>query len=83
MATVTSDEIPYFSALLSVLMRQTNIVWVGMFLGYTCMDKLVSQTLPFIKGMEKRSAYTFHVKKKTIKFRLKFRNVIAYWFSIF
>ena len=34
-------------------MRQTNIVWVGMSLGITVIDKFVSQTLPFIKGNEK------------------------------
>lgn len=47
-------------------MRQTNIVWVAMVLGYTIMDKLISQTLPFIKGTEKRlnSAYKFQVIKR-------------------
>lgn len=37
----------------SVLMRQTNIVWVAMALGTTCIDTLVSQTLPFIKQNER------------------------------
>lgn len=37
----------------AVLMRQTNIVWVAMALGTTCIDKLVSQTLPFIKQNER------------------------------
>lgn len=54
----------FFSAgFFSVLMRQTNIVWVGMILGYTTMDKLISQTLPFIKDSEKRTnnSYNFQV----------------------
>lgn len=59
--------------LLSVLMRQTNIVWVGMVLGGTVMDKLVSQTLPFLQsGSEKRSTvlYSYRVivnKEKILK----------------
>lgn len=47
-------------------MRQTNIVWMGMALGTTFIDKLISQTLPFIKGHEKdatSSIYTFSVRK--------------------
>lgn len=55
----------YFIGFASVLMRQTNIVWVGMALGCTVMDKVISQTLPFIKekDKEKRStnSYTFKV----------------------
>ncbi|XP_055305543.1 putative Dol-P-Glc:Glc(2)Man(9)GlcNAc(2)-PP-Dol alpha-1,2-glucosyltransferase [Sitodiplosis mosellana] len=44
----------------SVLMRQTNIVWVGMILGTTIMDKLISQTLPFIKkDSEKRPTNSY------------------------
>lgn len=44
-------------------MRQTNIVWVGMALGCTVMEKLISQTLPFIKDSEKKctNPYTFQV----------------------
>lgn len=34
-------------------MRQTNIVWVAMALGTTVIDKLVGQTLPFIKQNER------------------------------
>lgn len=49
----------------SVLMRQTNIVWVGMALGMTVIDKFVSQTLPFVKDTDKTSkldnVYTFKV----------------------
>lgn len=49
----------------SVLMRQTNIVWVGMALGMTVIDKFVSQTLPFVKDADKMSkvdnVYTFKV----------------------
>lgn len=47
----------------SVLMRQTNIVWVAMALGTTVIDKVVLQTLPFIKGNERYGrpdlVYTF------------------------
>lgn len=47
-------------------MRQTNIVWVGMALGTTVIDKFVSQTLPFIKGNEKygksEHIYTFKAR---------------------
>ncbi|KAJ6633375.1 putative Dol-P-Glc:Glc(2)Man(9)GlcNAc(2)-PP-Dol alpha-1,2-glucosyltransferase [Pseudolycoriella hygida] len=47
----------------SVLMRQTNIVWVGMAFGMTVIDKFVSQTLPFVKDADKTSkidhVYTF------------------------
>lgn len=52
------------SGALSVLMRQTNIVWVVHALGSTAIDKLVSQTLPFLKD-RKRSAspYSFHVSR--------------------
>lgn len=51
------------TAFFSVLMRQTNIVWVLMVFGSTVMEKLVSQTLPFIQGSEKRSmvSYSFRV----------------------
>lgn len=46
-------------------MRQTNIVWVGMALGMTVLDKFVSQTLPFIKDADKTNkmdnVYTFKV----------------------
>lgn len=52
-------------------MRQTNIVWVGMFLGCTFMDKIISQTLPFIKGAEKRSSYTFNDIISVLGFYLK------------
>lgn len=31
-------------------MRQTNIVWVGLILSSTIMDKIISQTLPFVKN---------------------------------
>lgn len=40
-------------------MRQTNIIWVAMVLGCTVMDKIVSQTLPFISGSEKRSTVSY------------------------
>lgn len=52
-----------FVGFASVLMRQTNIVWVGMALGCTVIDKVISQTLPFVKGEEKRqiTSYTFKV----------------------
>lgn len=57
-----------FTGLLSVLVRQTNIIWMGMALGTTFIDKLISQTLPFIKGHEKSAssniAYTFTVSQK-------------------
>ncbi|XP_037037118.1 putative Dol-P-Glc:Glc(2)Man(9)GlcNAc(2)-PP-Dol alpha-1,2-glucosyltransferase isoform X1 [Bradysia coprophila] len=39
--------------LASVLMRQTNIVWVGMAFGMTVIDKFCIQTLPFIKDADK------------------------------
>lgn len=46
-------------------MRQTNIVWVGMALGMTVIDKFVSQTMPFVKDADKTtkmdSVYTFKV----------------------
>lgn len=49
----------------SVLMRQTNIVWVGMALGQICIDKFVSQTMPFVKDADKTGkvdlVYTFKV----------------------
>lgn len=55
----------YILGFASVLMRQTNIVWVGMALGMTVMDKFVSQTLPFVKDADKTSkvdnVYTFKV----------------------
>ncbi|XP_031626049.1 putative Dol-P-Glc:Glc(2)Man(9)GlcNAc(2)-PP-Dol alpha-1,2-glucosyltransferase [Contarinia nasturtii] len=58
---------------LSVLMRQTNIVWVGMILGYSIMDKIISQTLPFIKDSEKRSnnSYNFQDIFSVLGFYLK------------
>lgn len=59
------------SGALSVLMRQTNIVWVGMFVGWTFMDKVISQTIPFIKGAEKRSSYTFEDVILVLGFYLK------------
>lgn len=52
-------------------MRQTNIIWVGMVLGCTVMDKLISQTLPFIKGSEKRSTVSYNYRvDRTINFIL-------------
>lgn len=62
-------------------MRQTNIVWVAMVLGYTIMDKLISQTLPFIKGTEKRlnSAYKFQV----FNFNIYDFHDIIYTYRIF
>lgn len=48
------------SGFLSVLMRQTNIVWVAMLFGTTVIDKLVFQTLPFIK-QNKSYGRTDHV----------------------
>lgn len=59
------------SGALSVLMRQTNIVWVGMFVGWTFMDKVVSQTIPFIKGAEKCPSYTFEDIIMVLGFYLK------------
>lgn len=41
-------------------MRQTNIVWVGMALGCTVIDKLISQTIPFVKGYEKREKFVLY-----------------------
>lgn len=43
-------------------MRQTNIVWVGMALGCTVLDKIISQTMPFIKDQEKRSTLNYSWK---------------------
>lgn len=60
----------YLIGFASVLMRQTNIVWVVMVLSSTIMDKIISQTLPFVKNdsickkdSEKRanSSYNFQV----------------------
>lgn len=55
-------------------MRQTNIVWVGMALGTTVIDKFVSQTLPFIKGNEKygksEHIYTFKASEHTTEFSI-------------
>lgn len=34
----------------SVLVRQTNIVWVALTFGCTFLDKLMIQTIPFVKG---------------------------------
>lgn len=49
-------------------MRQTNIVWVGMALGMTVIDKFVLQTLPFIKDADKTGKidhlYTLQVREK-------------------
>lgn len=66
------SRIEYFVSFLgffSVLMRQTNIVWVGMALGMTVIDKFVSQTLPFVKDADKTtkvdSVYTFKVEMLT------------------
>lgn len=43
-------------------MRQTNIVWVGHALGVTAMDKLVTQTIPFLKDRKRSTTpYTFSV----------------------
>lgn len=62
----------YLIGFASVLMRQTNIVWVGMILSSTIMDKIISQTLPFVKNesickkdSEKRTtnSYNFQVFK--------------------
>lgn len=58
----------YLLGFASVIMRQTNIIWVGMALGITVIDKFVSQTLPFIKGHEKtdnriENFHTFTVSK--------------------
>lgn len=47
--------------LLSVLMRQTNIIWVGMVLGCTVMDKLISQTMPFISERRSTVLYNYRV----------------------
>lgn len=59
-------------------MRQTNIVWVGMALGITVIDKFVSQTLPFIKGNEKygksEHIYTFKV---STKWKIYFNTVVV------
>lgn len=58
-----SCEILNVSGFASVMMRQTNIVWVGMAMGCTVFDKLISQTLPFVKKEDKRqiTSYTFGV----------------------
>lgn len=66
-------------------MRQTNIVWVAMVLGYTIMDKLISQTLPFIKGTEKRlnSAYKFQVIKRKYSILIYDIHDIVYTYRIF
>lgn len=62
---------------LSVLMRQTNIIWVGMVLGWTVMDKLVSQTLPFISGSEKRSTvlYNYRVRTNNFLFHMNHKSI--------
>lgn len=56
-------------------MRQTNIVWVAMALGTTMVDKLISQTLPFIKGHEKTAistyVYTFEDISQVIGFYIR------------
>lgn len=57
----------HIAGLASVLVRQTNIVWVGMALGMTVIDKFVLQTLPFIKDADKTGKvdhlYTIQVKR--------------------
>lgn len=65
------------TGLLSVLMRQTNIVWVGMALGCTVMDKIISQTLPFIKEKDKRPAhsYTFRVNIWNLEEKISSTNL--------
>lgn len=48
-----------------MLMRQTNIIWVGMALGCTILDKIISQTMPFIKDQEKRSTVNYSLEVGT------------------
>lgn len=40
-------------------MRQTNIVWVAMTFGVTFLDKLMIQTLPFVKGYDSDEKKSF------------------------
>lgn len=59
-------------------MRQTNIVWVGMALGCTILDKIMSQTMPFIKDQEKRSTVNYSFKvgtSNTLRFGLATEHV--------
>lgn len=70
----------------SVMMRQTNIVWVLMVFCCTVIDKLVSQTMPFIQGSEKRStvSYNFRVNwfwNENILIEIPVFNIIALLFQ--
>lgn len=75
----------YFIGFASVLMRQTNIVWVGMALGCTVMDKVISQTLPFIKEKDKEKRSTNSYTFKVVEYSLCafFVRVFSIYWSIY
>lgn len=63
-----------FFGALSVLMRQTNIVWIGMILGSKVLNKIVIGTMPKInptKSKKKYDNYTILDILKVIIYHLK------------
>lgn len=73
-ATKQKYNLSAFFGALSVLMRQTNIVWIGMIFGSKVLNKIVIGTLPKInstKNKKKSDNYTILDIAKVVIYHLK------------